>query len=133
MEDRGGRERRREARIKIRAQVHGQVLATLDARLMDLSAVGALLEHVEPIRPGAACELLLQDEPEELCLPCRIVRSALIQPEGPAVSHQIRYHSGVEFVDPTPAQRRILEALMRRQRADGGGSSSSGLDVVLRF
>lgn len=128
-----GRERRREPRIRIRATVHSQVFATMDARVVDLSAVGALLEHVEPIRPGGACELVIEDTPEDLRLRCRIVRSVLTQPEEAAARRQIRYRTGVEFVDPSPAQTQLMEVLIRRQRGNGGGSFLSGLQVFFRF
>jgi hypothetical protein len=133
MAESGGEERRRSLRIKIRAPVHSQVIAMLEARLVDLSAMGALLEHAEPIRPGGACELVVEDAPEDQRLRCRIVRSMVTQPQQAAVTREIRYQTGVEFVDLKPAQSQFLEALIRRHLGgDGGGSASlAGLHALL--
>ncbi len=124
-------ERRRGLRIKIKASVHSQVLAMLEARLVDLSAGGALLEHVEPVRPGGACELLIEDNPEDMRLRCRIVRSTLTQPAQAEASREIRYHTGVEFVDLNPEQRAFLGALIQRYCNGGGGRALAVLAVVL--
>jgi hypothetical protein len=127
MAEGGGQERRRSLRIKIRAPVHSQMFAVLEARLVDLSAMGALVEHVEPIRPGGACELVVEDTPEDQRLRCRIVRSMVTQPQQAAATREIRYQTGVEFVDLKPAQSQFVEALIRRHRGgDGGGSASLG-------
>jgi len=133
MTDGSGQERRRGLRIKIRASVHSQVFAMLDARLVDLSPGGALLEHVEPVRPGGACELVIEDNPEDVRLRCRIVRSTLTQPAQAEASREIRYHTGVEFVDLQPAQSEFLEALIRQHRADDGGGATylAGLHALL--
>ncbi len=125
MAESGGQERRRSLRIKIRAPVHSQVFAILEARLVDLSAMGALVEHVEPIRPGGACELVVEGAPEDQHLRCRIVRSMVTQPQQAAVTREIRYQTGIEFVDLKPAQSQFVEALIRRHRgAEGGGPAS---------
>ncbi len=133
MAESGGQERRRSLRIKIRAPVHSQVLAVLEARLVDLSATGALVEHVGPIRPGSACELVIADAPGAEHLRCRIVRSMVTQPQQAAATREIRYQSGVEFVDLKPAQSQFVEAMIRRHRGgDAGGSASpAGLHTVL--
>ena len=125
-----GQERRRGPRIQIKASVHSQVFAMLEARLVDLSAGGALLEHVEPVRPGGACELVIEDNPEDMRLRCRIVRSTLTQPAQAEASREIRYHTGVEFVDLKPDQSAFLEVLIRRYHDDGGGA---GLTVLAAF
>ena len=130
MAEGGGQERRRGLRVQIKASVHSQVFAMLEARLVDLSAAGALLEHVEPVRPGGACELVIEDNPEDVRLRCRIVRSTLTQPAQAEASREIRYHTGVEFVDLQPAQSVFLEALIRRYRDGGGGA---GLAVLAAF
>ncbi len=127
MADGVGQERRRGHRIKIRASVNSRVFAMLDARLLDLSATGALLEHVEPVRPGGACEVLIGDNAEDHRLRCRIVRSTLTQADRPAAAREIRYQTGVEFVDLRPAQGKFLEGLIRRHGGDGGGTSLAGL------
>lgn len=124
-------ERRRALRIKIKAPVHGQMFAMLEARLVDLSATGALLEHTQPVRPGGACELLIEDGPGDDRLRCRIVRSTLTQPAEAEARREIRYQTGVEFVDLEPAQSTYLEALIRRHRAEGGGTSLAGRKAFL--
>ena len=131
MAEGGGQDRRWGLRIKIKASVHSQVFAMLEARLVDLSAGGALLEHLEPVRPGGACELVIEDTPKDVRLRCRIVRSTLTQPAQAEASREIRYHTGVEFVDLNPDQSEFLEALIRRYRDGGGGTSLAGLQTLL--
>ena len=133
MAEGGGQDRRWGLRIKIKASVHSQVFAMLEARLVDLSPGGALLEHVEPVRPGGACELVIEEDPEDIRLRCRIVRSTLTQPAQAEASREIRYHTGVEFVDLKPAQNKILEALIQRLRGDDGGGPTylAGLHTLL--
>ena len=131
MAEGGGQDRRWGLRIKIRASVHSQVFAMLEARLVDLSAGGALLEHLEPVRPGGACELVIEDTPEDVRLRCRIVRSSLTQPAQAEANREIRYTTGVEFVDLNPAQSEFLEALIRRHSDGGGGTSLAGLQTLL--
>ena len=125
MAEDGGQERRRSQRIQIRRPVHSQVLAILEARLVDLSATGALVEHLEPIRPGSACELVVADAPEAEHLRCRIVRSMVTQPQQAAATREIRYQTGIEFVDLKPAQSRFVEAMIRRHRGGEGGGPAS--------
>ncbi len=133
MAEGSGEERRRSLRIRIRASVHSQVFAMLEARLVDLSATGAMLEHAEPIRPGGACELVIEDNPREQRLRCRIVHSMLTQPRQAAATREIRYQTGVEFVDLQPEQSQFLDGLIRRHRGDGGGGGPSlgGLHTIL--
>ena len=124
-------ERRRAPRIKIGARVESLVYDLVPARLVDLSATGALLEHAEPVRPGGFCELVLRDERREFRLQCRIVRSVVTRPPQGPDPRKISYHTGVEFFDLTPAQREALEALLSRYGGSGWLKPTGGLDVFL--
>jgi len=107
------------------------MFAVLEARLVDLSALGALLEHTEPIRPGTACEVMIEGSSEGLRLKCQVARSTLIQLEGAGHDRPVCYHTGIEFVSLTPAQIGFLETMIGRHSADGRGKLVTGLAVFL--
>jgi len=85
--------------------------------------VGALLEHSDPVRPGYSCEMVIGGSSEELRLQCRIVRSVLTQLAQGGRSPEVCYHTGVEFVGPTPAQTTLLEGMIRRHGRGGAAAS----------
>lgn len=131
MDESGGQERRRAPRIRLRTPVGSRVFAVVEALLVDVSAVGALLEHAEPVRPGVACEVMIEGASEGLRLRCHVVRSTLIQRDGGGADRRVCYHTGVEFVNLTPAQTSFLEAMIGRHGGDGRGKLLTGLSVLL--
>ena len=125
-------ERRRAPRVRIQAGVPSRMYSAVEARLLELSVVGALLEHTEPVRPGYSCEMVIEGNLEEPPLQCRIVRSVLTRQAQGGRGSEVCYHSGVEFVGPTPAQATLLEVLIRRNsRGGGGGKPPAGPHVLL--
>ncbi len=101
---------RRVARIAIPWQLHTTASFQLaQVRLVDLSSLGARIEHREPVHQGIACFLDLPAALGEARLVCRVVWSRLSgdggsgADDGPAA-----YQTGLEFVGITPAQQRAL-------------------------
>lgn len=131
MDDIGGQERRRAPRVRLRAPVPSRVYSVVEAGLVDLSVLGALLEHAGSIRPGASCEVLIEDSRQGLRLQGRVVRSAVWRPEEALESREIRYHTGIEFVGLTPTQADALEGMLRRHGDPAGGAPARGLRVFL--
>jgi hypothetical protein len=111
--------------------VGSRVFAVVEAHLVDLSTGGALLEHVEPVRPGAACEVMIEGGGEGLRLKCHVVRSVLTRREGPGSDRPVCYHTGVEFQNLTPPQTSFLEAMLNKHSGDGRGKLLTGLSVLL--
>jgi hypothetical protein len=77
-------------------------LGTTPVVLVDISVLGARIEHNVPMTAGARAKLVFTFDDDEIVTECRIVRSRLerfsVGADGLTV-----YHSGLEFED-TPAQ-----------------------------
>lgn len=131
MEESGGQERRRAPRIRLRTAVGSRVFAVVEAHLVDLSTVGALLEHTDPVRPGTACEVMIEGGGEGLRLKCHVVRSVLTRRDGSGSDRPVCYHTGVEFQNLTPSQTSFLEAMLSKHGGDGRGKLLTGLSVLL--
>jgi hypothetical protein len=113
-------ERRRGRRLAVPGRPGGRVRATVDARILDLSATGARIEHSNLLRPGFTCALEFPQSLGDLSLPVRVVRSSVIGAEGvPTGDRMLRYESGLDFGDLSTEQRAALEAVLARL-APGG-------------
>jgi hypothetical protein len=81
--------------------------------LVDVSILGARVEHHVPLVAGALTLVSFRWEETEIASPCRIVRSRLerfsVGTDGLTV-----YHSGLEFVDMSAAMRERLKAMLVR-------------------
>jgi hypothetical protein len=86
-------------------------LASTDVVLVDISVLGARVEHHVPLAAGAYTRLSFEWEGRPFVLECRIVRSRLerfsVGAEGLTV-----YHSGLEFeAMPTETKARLKEMI----------------------
>jgi DNA-binding response OmpR family regulator len=91
-------ERRRAPRIPLRERSPAQ-LQLRDVNLIDLSQSGALVEHVEPIRPGEIYRLSLTAEGQRVQILARAMRvyaSHRVTLAGG--ERQVVYRTGMEFV-----------------------------------
>lgn len=79
--------------------------------LVDISVIGARVEHHVPLIAGAYSHLTFQWDEQTVTVDCRIVRSRLERfsagPDGMTV-----YHSGLEFEGLTPDARARLKAMI---------------------
>lgn len=108
-------ERRRVRRIPVGDRPGGRVRATLEARLLDLSAAGARIQHENLLRPGFACSFEFPPTLAELSLPVQVVRSTVVGAgAGQAGERTLRYESGLTFVGLTVSQREILASVIER-------------------
>ena len=113
-------ERRRGRRIVVPGRLGGRVRATLDARVLDLSTVGARIEHQNMLRPGFECTLELPPPMGGLILPVRVIRSTVVgTSESPAGERILRYESGLTFTKLTTEMQKALENVLGRL-APGG-------------
>lgn len=91
--------------------------ATLEVRLVDLSATGARIEHAHPLTPGSNCTFEFPPTFGALVLSARIVHSIPLTDsesvEGDEIRHY-RYQSGLTFVEVTAEQQAVLEAVLER-------------------
>lgn len=79
--------------------------------LVDVSMLGARIEHHTPLATGQQALLLFQWDDEEIQVSCRIVRSRLerfsVGAEGLTI-----YHSGLEFIDPPENTKAQLKRMI---------------------
>ena len=88
-------------------------LGTAQVVLVDLSVLGARVEHHTPLAAGGNSRLAFTFDNQEIVLDCRIVRSRLerfsVGTDGLTV-----YHSGLEFQQADDAMRTRLKTIIGR-------------------
>jgi len=108
-------ERRRVARLSVPRHLSGPELELRLVRLLDLSGLGARIEHLEPLREGTVCYVDLPPALGRVRLTGRIVwtgvRGGEQTPEGDRLLH---YQSGMEFTALTPQQQTALAAVLEK-------------------
>lgn len=104
-------------RFLVAEQLGGRAGATLEVRLVDLSATGARIEHAHPLTPGSDCTFEFPPTLGALVLSARIVHSISLTDsesvEGEEI-RQYRYQSGLAFVEVTAEQQAVLAAVLER-------------------
>ncbi len=96
------RERRRDPRWAV--GVHGSRLATRitpihDANLINISRGGALVEHSDPVPPGAISFLTLMLHEQKVGMKCRMVRTVAHRNKVVANGErELIYRTGLEFL-----------------------------------
>lgn len=108
-------ERRRAPRHPVPGRVEGTVTAEIATALVDVSATGALVEHVHTMRPGYVYRVRFVAPETAVDLTCRAVRSFVVrtQPAGGSETELI-YRTGLEFIEP---DARALDRLLAVVRA----------------
>ncbi len=108
-------ERRRVARLSVPRHLSGPELELRLVRLLDLSVLGARIEHLEPLREGTVCYVDLPPALGRVRLTGRIVwtgvRGGEQTPEG---NRRLHYQSGMEFTALTPQQQTALAAVLEK-------------------
>lgn len=101
---------RRVQRVRLAQPIIAR-LGAAEVVLVDLSVLGARIEHHIPLQAGARGRLSFRWDDEEVSVECRIVRSRLerfsVGPDGITV-----YHSGLEFSSPAPAEKARLKEII---------------------
>jgi len=119
------RERRRVARTPIAGELGARARSTLDVRLLDLSAFGARIEHLDLLRPGSACAFELPPSVGALILSARIIHSSVV---GAAPTRegerQLRYQSGLVFTGITADQQTTLESALEKLTSRGSSRNT---------
>jgi hypothetical protein len=98
-----------------------QARATLNVRIVDLSAVGVRIEHSDILRPGATYAFELPSVLGSLILNAGVVHSAVMGAEAnPEGERHLRYQSGLAFVGVTADQQSAIESILDRLVPGGG-------------
>jgi len=88
-------------------------LGSAQVVLVDVSVLGARVEHHMPLIAGAQSRLWFTWEGEEISAECRIVRSRIERFSTGADGLTV-YHSGLEFVEMPPEMRARLKKMIER-------------------
>lgn len=86
-------------------------LGATDVVLVDISVLGARVEHHVPLMAGAYSRLSFAWDDRPIALECRIVRSRLERFSAGADGLTV-YHSGLEFQDVPPAIKARLKEMI---------------------
>lgn len=93
-------DRRRAPRIHLHTELHAKVKTYLDARVLEFSQTGALLEVDHPLPPRGICDLRFPLGGEVLQLHATVrrctVRGHLCKGDG---NRALTYHAALEFRD----------------------------------
>jgi hypothetical protein len=102
-------ERRQHTRFLVGGRAKGRVTAVHEASLLDLSLGGALIEHVDIVRPGTTSYLVLRMEGRNVNLRCRVIRSIVhrVQVESDG-QRALIYQTGLQFVDRSDATMQMI-------------------------
>ncbi len=117
-------DRRRVARLTVPWHIGEAGLELRRGHLLDLSSMGARIEHADPVYEGLVCDVVLPPALGQGRLTGRVVWTRLHKRaqtfEGVT---RVFYQTGLVFVEITPEQREALAAALTRLQA---GESSDG-------
>ncbi len=108
-------EQRRVPRVTIPGRVTARVRPDLEVRLLDLSTLGARIEHLTVLHPRLHCVLELPPPLGALPLSAEVVWSNVIGGEQTLEGERhLRYQTGLVFVDVTAEQQAVLSRILER-------------------
>ncbi len=118
----GKEDRRRSIRWAVEERTAGQITAIYEASLINISVDGALIEHLDLVRPGTLSVLTFVVRGQEVSLRCRVVRSAVhrteVWTEG---ERELIFRTGLEFLDMSEDSLRLIDEYiesLKRQSLD---------------
>jgi hypothetical protein len=120
-------ERRRNERFNPKEETFGRIRATLQARILDVSAGGIQVEIATALRPLVECDVAIPVESGELRLRARVKRcraNSFLEDGGENV--RVVYRAGLEFYGLTEREERELIACYAPEAA---GDEDPPVDV----
>lgn len=114
-------ERRRASRIRMRERAPVQ-LQLREVTLIDISLSGALVEHIEPVRPGEVYRLSFPVEGHQVQVLARAVRAfASHRVTVAGGERQVVYRTGMEFVGVERGAAELISTYIDRLVQKGAG------------
>ena len=93
-------DRRLQPRSAVGSQLAARINYIYEAAVIDISASGAMIEHMNHVRPGTVSFVTMLFHVKAVGLKCRVVRSVVHRYEvGPAGERDLIYRTGLQFVD----------------------------------
>jgi PilZ domain len=102
--------KRRVQRVRLAQPIVAR-LGALEVVLVDISLLGARVEHHLPITAGSNTRLTFRWEDEHVVLACEVVRSQLERLSHGADGLTV-YHSGLEFINPSAQSTSALKNII---------------------
>lgn len=112
--------KRQHPRFSLRGTTKGQVTATCEASLLNISLGGALIEHTEVVRPGTVTTLDLPMLGRVVRVQCRVTRSVFARQQRQLDGEfAMIYHTGLQFLDLPEETRSVINEYIQ-SIAEGG-------------
>jgi hypothetical protein len=93
-------DRRLQPRSVVESRLAARINYIYDAAVINISASGAMVEHMHHVRPGTVSFVTLLFHVKPVDLKCRVVRSVVHRYErGPTGERELIYRTGLQFVD----------------------------------
>ena len=109
---------RKHPRFPVPDGVSGSLIHTSNARLLNLSKGGALVEHMGMAQPGRRSQITIIHGGKQLRLPCSIAWSKIVRTVPRAEGdRELIYHTGVEFRGINPEIEHSIDQLLSILRA----------------
>jgi hypothetical protein len=103
------RERRRAKRVRPKERLGVRLCQIAPLEAVDISALGLLIEHKSPFKPGCVCEVELSRSGQNVRLRGEVVRTFVANGGGSQAG--LRYRSAVQFLETPPAIFELLPEL----------------------
>lgn len=113
------KERRRTPRVDVRGRANGSITSIIEASLINLSTIGALLEHTEALVPDHIYQIIIRLGDKKVEVKARAVRcfaSHTITTKGHKI---IIYRTGFEFVELKNEDKAIISDFIGKGRGSG--------------
>jgi len=93
-------DRRLQPRSAVGSQLAARINYIYEASVINISASGAMIEHMNHVRPGTVSFVTLLFHVKPVALKCLVVRSVVHRYEvGLAGERELIYRTGLQFVD----------------------------------
>lgn len=93
-------DRRLQPRSVVGNQLAARINYIYEAFVVNISASGAMIEHMNHVRPGTVSFVTLLFHVKPVDVKCRVIRSVVHRYEvGPTGERALIYRTGLEFVD----------------------------------
>ncbi len=119
--------RRRRVRVNLPASLEVSEGVRNDVRVINLSPVGAMIEHAVCLSPGESCFLSVRLAGADLCVQARVVWSRVHgSSESPGEAGMPLFRSGLQFRDVSEEAKDQMAQYLARPSTSNGHASNGG-------
>ena len=106
-------------RWRVRGLLPGWFGDSLKVFVVDISMVGALIEHPNTLRPGTSRLMTLSLSGEKISLKCRVVRSDVYTQEAwPTAEENYIFRTGLEVLELSEASQALIGEYIQSLEAE---------------